>query len=198
MFSVATTDLDESILPEESPADYVLRLAEAKARASAQYAHSGHIVIAADTAVVDGEEILGKPANMGAAESMLKQLRGHSHKVYTGIAVFRPQDEKLLTDLCVSVVPMRDYSDEEIETYVQSGDPLDKAGAYAIQHPQFQPVENFNGCYAGVMGLPMCHVVRTLNKLNTSPAADVPAKCQSTLRYQCPVFRAVLRGEQVG
>jgi predicted house-cleaning NTP pyrophosphatase (Maf/HAM1 superfamily) len=107
-------------------------------------------------------------------------------------------DEKLLTDLCVTEVPMRAYSDEEMTAYVATGDPLDKAGAYAIQHPKFQPVEHLTGCFASVMGLPLCHLERTLRKLEVSPAADVPGNCQSFLNYQCPISRLVLRGEQVG
>jgi hypothetical protein len=93
---------------------------------------------------------------------------------------------------------MRSYSDEEIAAYVLSGDSLDKAGAYAIQHPGFQPVESMYGCYASVMGLPMCHVVRTLRKFNIHPRGDVPTSCQSLLNYQCPVTHAILRGEGVG
>ena len=93
---------------------------------------------------------------------------------------------------------MRDYSDAEINGYVLTGDPLDKAGAYAIQHSRFKPVQKLMGCYASVMGLPLCHLVRTLRKLDLSPAADVPNNCQTHLDYQCPVSRAILRGENVG
>jgi predicted house-cleaning NTP pyrophosphatase (Maf/HAM1 superfamily) len=118
--------------------------------------------------------------------------------VYTGIAALRVADRKLVTDLCITDVPMRSYSDEEIDAYVKSGDPLDKAGAYAIQHPEFQPVEKLSGCFASVMGLPMCHLVRTLHKLDVPPIADVAASCQAYLNYQCNVSSAVLRGESVG
>jgi predicted house-cleaning NTP pyrophosphatase (Maf/HAM1 superfamily) len=93
---------------------------------------------------------------------------------------------------------MRNYTDAAIEAYVQSGDPLDKAGAYAIQHPQFQPVESMSGCFASVMGLPMCHLVRLLARMDISPNANVPANCQTSLHYSCPVSSAILRGEQVG
>jgi predicted house-cleaning NTP pyrophosphatase (Maf/HAM1 superfamily) len=89
---------------------------------------------------------------------------------------------------------MRNYSDDEIQSYVQSGDPLDKAGAYAIQHPNFHPVASMSGCYAGVMGLPMCHVVRMMRKMDSPPHDDVPVKCQTLLEYQCPVSRAILSG----
>jgi len=85
---------------------------------------------------------------------MLTQLRGRTHQVYTGVALLRVIDGHLLKELCVTDVPMREYSDEEIRSYVATGDPLDKAGAYAIQHPEFRPVANMSGCYASVMGLP--------------------------------------------
>jgi predicted house-cleaning NTP pyrophosphatase (Maf/HAM1 superfamily) len=93
---------------------------------------------------------------------------------------------------------MRDYSDEELEAYVQTGDPLDKAGAYGIQHAGFHPVERLEGCFASVMGLPLCHLVRTLRQLDVAPNADVPGECQATLNYQCPISRQVLRGDQIG
>ena len=198
MFTVMVSNADESQRPSESPAEYVLRLAEAKARAVSQNAHSENIIIGSDTSVVDGNDILGKPADVVEASAMLRRLRGHSHKVYTGIAALRVRDGKLVTDLCVTDVPMRNYSDEEIDAYIQTGDPLDKAGAYAIQHPRFQPVEKMSGCYASVMGLPMCHLVRVLRQLGLPPAADVPTNCQTYLDYQCPVSRAILRGEDVG
>jgi septum formation protein len=198
MFSVTTSDVDESKLPGEKPAQYVLRLAEAKARAVMHTAGTEHIIVGADTAVVDSGDILGKPMDTAEAVTMLMRLRGHSHQVYTGIAALRVADGKLVTDLCITDVPMRFYSDQEIETYASSGDPLDKAGAYAIQHPGFQPVEKLNGCYASVMGLPMCHLVRSLRQLDISPVADVPANCQAYLNYQCPVSDTILSGENVG
>src|SRR5688572_8776746 len=136
MFSVVVTDVDESQHANEMPADYVLRLAETKAFAAAGQAHADQVVLGADTAVVDGAEILGKPKDMAEAAQMLMQLRGHIHQVYTGVALLRVSDGLLLRELCITDVPMRNYSDEEINAYVQTGDPLDKAGAYAIQHPQ--------------------------------------------------------------
>lgn len=197
-FRVAVSPVNETRKANEAPAAYVLRLAEAKARAAARHLIDETIIIGADTAVVDGEDVLGKPADHPEATAMLEQLRGHTHQVYTGLAAFRPRDDRLLTDLCITDVPMRAYSDAEIESYVRTGDPLDKAGAYAIQHPGFNPVEDLAGCYASVMGLSLCHLVRTLRKFEMEPPADVPANCQSYLQYDCPVSAAVLRGEQVG
>jgi MAF protein len=196
-FEIIVSDADESVLPGESPRDYVRRLAEVKARASAPRADESQIVLAADTSVVNGNVILGKPADPSDAKRMLRQLRGHVHQVYTGIAALRVRDGRLLTDVCVTDVPMRDYSDAEIEAYVATGDPLDKAGAYAIQHPHFQPVASMSGCYASVMGLPLCHVTRLLSQMELLPGTDVPIKCQIFLKYECPVFTDVLRGELV-
>jgi septum formation protein len=198
MFSVSVSNVDESQRTGEAPADYVLRLAEAKARAAVTHARPEHIIIGADTAVVDGSRILGKPKDMKEAAAMLKSLRGHAHQVYTALAVLQVNDERLLTDLCVTDVPMRNYSDEELEEYVSTGDPLDKAGAYAIQNSRFHPVQAMKGCTASVMGLPLCHLLRVLRKMDVRPEADLPAACQSRLQYQCPVSSAILRGEQIG
>ena len=192
-FSASAANVDESEYPNESPSDYVLRLAETKARAL--QADADQIILAADTTVVDGIDILGKPRDSAEAVAMLTRLRGHTHQVYTGIALLRLSDGFLLKDLCITDVPMRDYSDEEINAYVATGDPLDKAGAYAIQHPQFHPVENLQGCYASVMGLPMCHVILLLRKMDIQPNADVFAGCETLLEYQCPVSSAVLNNE---
>ncbi len=192
-FDVSVADVDETEFPNEQPADYVLRLAETKARAVK--ANTAQFVLAADTTVVDGSDILGKPKHDAEAVAMLTRLRGHTHQVYTGVALLRQSDGLLLKDLCITDVPMRDYSDEEIRAYVATGDPLDKAGAYAIQHPQFHPVAYMNGCYASVMGLPLCHMVRILREMGITPNADVPVNCQQLLEYECPVYEKILSGE---
>ena len=197
-FIVSVADVDESPRENESPADYVLRLAKTKAHAIK--ADTDQIVLAADTTVVDGSDILGKPKDNEEAVAMLTRLRGRTHQVYTGIALLRVSDGLLLKDLCVTDVPMRNYSDGEIRSYVATGDPLDKAGAYAIQHPEFSPVEmpsnghaGMSGCYASVMGLPMCHVARAMRKMHVMPNADVPVNCQQLLEYECLVFNTILK-----
>jgi MAF protein len=197
-FHIRSTETDESRLPGEAPGTYVLRLAEGKARACAATALADQTLLAADTAVVDGKDILGKPKDMAEAATMLRRLRGHSHQVCTGIAVLRVSDGALVTDLCVTDVPMRDYSDDEVAAYVATGDPLDKAGAYAIQHLTFHPVEGLSGCYASVMGLPLCHLTRALRQLDIAPRTDISKECQLALEYICPISSAVLRGEMVG
>ena len=141
--------------------------------------------------VIDGD-ILGKPADGAEATSMLRRLRGRTHQVYTGIAVLDMAGGHLRSDLCVTDVPMRCYADDEIEAYVSTGDPLDKAGAYAIQHPGFQPVAGMAGCYASVMGLPLCHLTRLLREADILPQADIPEACQAFLQYDCPVFSDIL------
>jgi hypothetical protein len=93
---------------------------------------------------------------------------------------------------------MRDYGDAEIERYVATGDPLDKAGAYAIQHAEFHPVSELSGCFASVMGLPLCHLLRCLEKMGLPHDNEVPTRCQLHLKYGCPVTVAILRGEQAG
>lgn len=193
-FSVSAANVDENPRPNEEPADYVLRLAEAKARACVGDLDKS--VLAADTTVVDEDVILGKPKDNAEAITMLTRLRGHTHQVYTGVALLRLNDRLLLKDVCVTDAPMRDYSDEEILAYVQTGDPLDKAGAYAIQHPGFRPVENISGCYANVMGLPMCHVILMMRKINIQPNTEVFAGCERLLEYRrCPVSEVILSGE---
>lgn len=187
IFNVAVADVDESQHSGEAPGDYVLRLAEAKARKSAERAHPGGVVIAADTSVVDEGEILGKPLDEQDAVRTLKRLRGHTHQVYTGLALLRVSDDYSLTDLTITDVPVRTYSDDEIGAYVQSGDPLDKAGAYAIQHAGFHPVENLTGCFASVMGLPLCRLSNLLAQFDIFPEAAVSIRCQAELHYDCPI-----------
>jgi MAF protein len=197
-FSVRPAEVDETPHPGEAPDRYVLRLAESKALACARSEADAALILAADTTVsVDGD-ILGKPADAHEAAAMLRRLRGRSHQVYTGIALLRPSDGKLHSQVCATDVPMRTYGEAEIEAYVASGDPLDKAGAYAIQHAGFHPVEGLQGCFASVMGLPLCHLQRGLHTFGLAPAKDLPAGCQDHLNYVCPVSAAILAGEDAG
>jgi MAF protein len=202
-FSVLAAEVDESVRAGEPPDAYVLRLAEEKARATQSLLAGTSLpaewVIAADTAVVDldgtergGGVILGKPASSAQAEEMLRRLRGRLHQVYTGLVVLRLKDGARFGEVVVTDVPMRAYSDEEIRAYIATGDPLDKAGAYAIQHAGFDPVRNLHGCYANVMGLPLCHLARMLASHGLDPQSDLPRQCQQALDYPCPVYRQAL------
>ena len=194
-FTVIAADVDETPFKGELPREYVVRLAQAKALAVQPKAELDAVIVGSDTTVVDGNEILGKPVDESDARRMLKQLRGRVHQVFTAIAIL--QKDMTVTDLCITDVPMRDYSDNEIERYIQSGDPMDKAGAYAIQHPEFKPVLALKGCYASVMGLPLCHILRAMNQFQFTAAGNVPSACQSLLKYDCKVSPADLSGELV-
>ena len=189
-YRVQPADVDETPLAAELPGAYVLRLAESKARASAGEGTS-QLVLAADTTVVDNGSLLGKPRHAAEAGEMLRRLRGRTHQVFTALAVLPASGERVLTDLCVTDVPMRAYSDAEIEAYIASGDPLDKAGAYAIQHAGFHPVEALAGCYANVVGLPLCHLANMLFRQGLPVRADLPQVCQSALGYRCPVYQQI-------
>lgn len=171
---------------------YVRRLAEAKARALLPQAQPQELVIGSDTSVILENDILGKPLNEADARLMLQRLRGCTHQVYTAIAVIRVSDGNLLEDVCITDVPMRAYSDEEIDRYIATGDPMDKAGAYGIQNPHFQPVASMAGCYASVMGLPLCHLAVLLSQFDLPPQAPLAENCQAALRYQCPIFHSIL------
>ena len=173
-FFTRPASIDESPLSGEKPGAYVTRLAQGKAKAAAA---AGALpfqgwVLGSDTTVALGNQILGKPADAKEARAMLDLLRGREHTVFTALALRSPAGGTLHSELCASSVPMRAYTDEEIEAYVASGDPLDKAGAYAIQHAQFHPVEQFSGCFASVMGLPLCETGEVLSLLgiNVLPA----------------------------
>jgi septum formation protein len=196
-YEVVSCEVDETPEPGELPAAYVQRLAVSKARAAAemiQVEQMESLIIAADTTVVDAGQILGKPQDGVEAAHMLRQLRGHTHQVYTAITLLRPADGALLNDACCTDVPMRVYTQAEIETYVASGDPLDKAGAYAIQNRAFHPVQALTGCYANVVGLPLCHLSRSLRRMGVESLTDLPAACQVALEYACPVYRQILGG----
>lgn len=191
-FRVQPADVDETPLAGEDPRSYVERLAIEKARVVLSQSNPEEVVVAADTTVADGDQILGKPLGLLEAWQMLKQLRGRSHQVYTGIAVQRRIDSLEMADVCETVVPMRHYSDAEIEAYIATGDPFDKAGAYAIQHRGFNPVPALAGCYANVMGMPLCHLTRMLRKAGLAPQGDIARACEAALDYKCLVHKEIL------
>lgn len=131
----------------------------------------GRIVITADTTVLLYGQVLGKPRDREHARELLLALRGRWHHVVTGVAVsgFINGKRKMVSGSCITPVLMRRYSEAEIDAYIATGDPLDKAGAYGIQHPSFQPTERINGCYLNVVGLPLCVVVDLLAEFNLYP-----------------------------
>jgi septum formation protein len=153
-FTVRPVDLDESPLPGEAPRDYVLRLALEKAAAA-----SGELVLAADTTVVVDGEILGKPRDDEDARRMLRLLSGREHSVLTGIALGKAAE---VDETLVRFAPL---SPAEIDWYVATGEPRDKAGAYAIQGLGSLFVEGVEGSYSNVVGLPIPLMYRLFSRL---------------------------------
>ena len=158
---VVPPDVDEAHRAGEAPADYVVRLARDKARAV-----SGRdprpLVLAADTTVILGDELFAKPATVGEAVEMLGRLAGRTHQVYTGVAL--AQGERVETALDVSDVTFRRLSTDQIANYVATGEPMDKAGAYAIQGKGAALIDGIRGDFFGVMGLPLRLVLDLLER----------------------------------
>ncbi|MEM7129803.1 MAG: Maf family protein [Chloroflexota bacterium] len=199
-FQVVVADIDETPLPSESPEVLVERLASSKARAVAKkivqqkkaadtQERNPLLIIAADTVVALDGEILGKPTDSEDAALMLARLRSRPHQVWSGLTVLSCDEEmnidRQLNRINRTDVYMRGYSDEEIERYVASGDPLDKAGAYAIQHPTFAPGERLDGCISGVMGLSLDDLVTLLGKMGLPVQCDLHPICEQYAKFSC-------------
>ena len=188
---VPAIDEDAGLAADLTPEEMAGALAYAKALNVAQREHDG-LVLAADTLVVDGDTVLGKPRDAAEAAAMLRRLRGREHRVITGLALVGvdrrgsvgsppppegggihaapftgrflngPQMRFNLVDHVTTAVRMRPYSDDDIAAYIARGEPFDKAGAYAIQDEAFHPVASYEGCYCNVVGLPLRAVIRLL------------------------------------
>ena len=186
-FRVVIPQVEEDVAPVATgkPEELAEALALAKAGAVARDESEG-IVIAADTIVVDGDTILGKPADGSEAAVILRRLRGKTHRVITGLAVVDAGSGQRAASHVVTAVHMRHYSDGDIAAYVARGDPLDKAGAYAIQDEQFQPVASYHGCYCNVVGLPLKALVSLLRRAGLDIMPDslhnLPPQCTA-----CPI-----------
>ncbi len=198
--SPSYSEIDETPLPGEVPADLVQRLSRIKAEAVVarlpalpfNREENKVVVIAADTVVVLADKILGKPGQPAEAVYMLTQLRQQCHHVYSGLTVAATTipplpsvaQTEFVTRLHCSQVWMRPYTDAEIAAYVASGDPLDKAGAYGIQNKSFAPVERLNGCFASVMGLPLGELAAVLQEIGVS-VAEVGPRCAQYTGHPC-------------
>jgi MAF protein len=161
-------------------------LAQQKALAAAQALRAedktSGLVLASDTTVLLDGRSLPKPSGLEEARRMLETLRGREHVVATGIALAWLGSARIVSNASATRVLMRDFADEEIARYVATGDPLDKAGAYSIQHPLFAPVERIRGCHPGVIGLPVCLVSALLRHAPSldrrfAPGAEADAPC---------------------
>jgi len=192
---ISPVEVDEYIIPDENPARFAQRLALEKAETESRNVTNSDIILAADTIVVDGNQILGKPLDHAHARQILLNLRGKTHRVITALALIDQENHKQWVDLCETEVPMRMFSEQEIEAYIESGDPVDKAGAYGIQNAEFHPVavERMVGCYANVMGLPLCHLQRAIKTFEVESPTDIPEKCMAYTQYNCQVYRDILQ-----
>jgi MAF protein len=178
-FEILIAPVDEEALtaeflgPLEELGQYLATAKALEARASLVKQGKWGRILAADTTVLLGGRSLAKPRDLREAADMLAALRNREHVVATGVAL---ADENGCVKAARSTtrVRMRDYSDAEIARYVATGDPLDKAGAYSIQHPDFNPVERVHGCFLGVMGLPMCLVASLLQRPEVPGSSGCP------------------------
>ena len=160
-FRVVPSNIDESSVTVSSPADYVRRLSEAKANDVARQ-YPDKWVIGADTIVLNADVILGKPASQSEARTMLKTLSGRTHQVLTGYAICCLARQHLFSETIKTDVLFKNLTDAEIEWYIQTREPFDKAGAYAIQGLGTFLVKSINGSYTNVVGLPVCEVLEFL------------------------------------
>lgn len=161
-YTVRSRPVEEVREPGEPPTDYVRRLAKAKAQAA--WEKGGEVVLAADTIVLLDEYVLEKPRDADDARAMLRALSGRTHTVITGICLLHTNG--LIVDSAATQVHFAEMSPAEIDDYVASGEPMDKAGAYAIQGLASKFVDRIEGCYFNVMGLPLALVYRHLKTLS--------------------------------
>jgi septum formation protein len=164
-FQIISSAIDEALMEGESPQDLVRRLAEQKAQLVAARAVGPAIVVGADTVVVLEGKILGKPRSAEEARAMLEQLSGRTHAVITGIALIRLPDEAARQEVETTEVTFAPMTAEEISGYVSTGEPFDKAGAYAIQGRGGRHVTRIEGDYFNVVGLPLGKLYRLLKEL---------------------------------
>ncbi len=192
---VISIDVNERTKSGEDADALARRLAEAKARSAMEQSDLEGILLAADTVVEHEGRLLGKPAGERDALRMLTKLRGRNHIVVTALAISPPGNGSVEIEACETSVPMREYSPEELRAYVASGRAFDKAGGYGIQDEGFHPVDldQLVGCFANVMGLPLCHLVRAARRMGVEPLTDIPAACQAYTGYTCPVYAEILR-----
>ncbi|MBE9504047.1 MAG: septum formation inhibitor Maf [Proteobacteria bacterium] len=165
-FRVEPSNVDEEPIFDESPQEHVSRLASAKAKEVAGRVKQGDEVwvLGADTIVIIDGELLGKPEGRVEALHMLKKLSGRMHKVITGYSIYNPSRDEEIKRAVETTVKFKDLTDDEITGYVASGEPMDKAGAYAIQGLGAFMVEEIKGSYSNVVGLPICQVVNDLEE----------------------------------
>ncbi|MDX1415262.1 MAG: Maf family protein [Candidatus Promineifilaceae bacterium] len=191
-YDVKSIPVDENSITNPDPARNCLETAQLKSHAVAAHLQQSNsarsIIVAADTIVAVDNHMLGKPQDAANAFEMLSVLRDRSHEVHTGVSIIDLETGGEIQSVHTAEVVMRPYSDREIKEYIATGDPLDKAGAYAIQDSKFKPVRQLNGCYLGVMGLSICHLLQLLTAAGLPINADERSLRLAHQEYPCPVF----------
>lgn len=167
-FTVMSSAVDETPIPGESPHDLVQRLALAKAELVAARAVGPAIVLAADTEVTLDDRVFGKPRSAEDARRMLRQLSGRTHTVVTGVALIRLPDGERSGFVEPTLVHFAQISEEEIDRYIATDEPFDKAGGYAIQGRAGRYIPRIEGCYFNIVGLPVARVTQALAQLGWS------------------------------
>ena len=186
-FDSVPADIDETPLPGELPVPYCRRMATGKALHCAESVTEDAFVIGSDTTVYINHQILGKPRDEEEAAEMLKMLNGKEHLVCTAVTLAQRRNGQIrFRDTYSEVtVRFRDMGREEILDYVASGDPMGKAGAYAIQNRVFHPVESISGCYAAVMGLPLCPVGVLFHHFSYDVYPQIRSACIAGTKVPC-------------
>ena len=179
-FDIKSPDIDETPMEQESAEDMVKRLSFQKALAISGGVESGYVIGADSTVELEGRSY-GKPIDSEDAIRMLKELSGTDHRVVTGVTVIEVDTGRYITDALKTSVSMRALSDEEIRGSVDSGTPMDKAGAYAVQDSDLEPASGIEGCYTNVIGLPLCRLISMLDELGSSFVSEITREsfCES-------------------
>lgn len=164
-FEVIAPLSDESLLHNENPKDYALRLALEKAISVSQNLEGDFLVIGADTVVVVDDEILGKPSNVEGARAILSKISGREHHVLTAFSISKPKNTIMHSEVVDTKVRVKTLEPDEIEGYIKTGEPMDKAGAYGIQGIGSFLIKGIEGSYTNVVGLPLVEVLEALKKL---------------------------------
>jgi septum formation protein len=176
-FDVIPSDVDESSVTSTNPRALAMKLALMKADDVSQRLPADHVILAADTVVALEGEVFGKPNDRADAERMLRALRGVTHSVITGVAV-AVSGGRCEVDAVETRVTMRDFDDEELNWYLDTGEPLDKAGAYAIQGHGSRLIDSYDGCHCNVVGLPLIRSLRMLGDFMDVSGFPLPCTCE--------------------
>jgi septum formation protein len=186
LFRVIPSGIPEEAEPALAPQEWSRSLARRKARAVASR-YPEAVTIGCDTVVVRDGKVQDKPRDPEDARSMLRYLRSGWHEVITALAVLHPAGGREETGLAITRVRMGDYSDADIDRYVASGEPMDKAGSYGIQGLGGRLVKEFDGCYNNVVGLPLCETARLLELFHIRAGLRGPV-CLLPSGHPCPSF----------